>query len=267
MTCGSECMSLGPPPDSILYLPPPPLPAFLANAANLTPPCRASKCPPQNNEENSLFPGVEYHELPRHVAGVAEPGGGDDTWLLVLITCCVAVLCIAALLALFLFRCRELSLYRSRGACKSSSGKAGGSNALYGGAALDSRVLWAALTPRGTRHFVADTYPHDETEDHHYECVEPPLYKLGPPEDLAITRHFNVEYEDPAPLIESYADRTEEYFRNGMETLRRGRPLVSSPTRIERPNLPPLNLQPRTLRRAPHSRRVSDANNPEKAAI
>lgn len=156
----------------------------------------------------------------------------------------------------------------ARGGCKSGTGKTGGSNALYGSAALDSRVLWAALTPRGTRHFVADTYPHDETEDHHYECVEPPLYKLGPPDDLAITRHFNVEYEDPAPLIESYSDRTEEYFRNGMETLRRGnRPLVSSPTRIERPNLPPLNLQPRTLRRAPHSRRVSDANNPEKSAI
>lgn len=153
------------------------------------------------------------------------------------------------------------------GGCKSSTGKASGPNALYGGAALDSRVLWAALTPRGTRHFVADTYPHDETEDHHYECVEPPLYKLGPPEDLTI-RHFNIEYEDPAPLIESYAERTEEYFRNGMETLRRGnRPLVSSPTRIERPNLPPLNLQPRTLRRAPHSRRVSDAGNAEKAAI
>lgn len=159
-------------------------------------------------------------------------------------------------------------LDRARGGCKGGNGKASGSNALYGGAAIDSRVLWAALTPRGTRHFVADTYPHDETEDHHYECVEPPLYKLGPPEDLAIPRHFNVEYEDPAPLIESYSDRTEEYFRNGMDTLRRGtRPLVSSPTRIERPNLPPLNLQPRTLRRAPHSRRVSDANNPEKSAI
>lgn len=156
----------------------------------------------------------------------------------------------------------------ARGGCKSSAVKASGSNALYG-AAIDSRVLWAALTPRGTRHFVADTYPHDETEDHHYECVEPALYKLGPPEDLGITRHFNVEYEDPAPLIESYSERTEDYFRNGIETLRRGninRPLVSSPTRIERPNLPPLNLQPRTLR-APHSRRVSDANYPEKAAI
>ncbi|KAJ2951236.1 hypothetical protein O0L34_g5638 [Tuta absoluta] len=259
MSCGAECMSLGPPPDSILHMPPPPLPAFLANAANLTPPCRASKCPTiANREENVLFPGVEYHELPRH-----EPAANDDTWFLVLITCCIAVLCVAALLALFLLRCRE-----SRSGCKSSTSKAGGSNALYGGTAIDSRVLWAALTPRGTRHFVADTYPHDETEDHHYECVEPPLYKLGPPEDLTITRHFNVEYEDPAPLIENYADRTEEYFRAGMETLRRGRPLVSSPTRIERPNLPPLNLQPtRTLRRAPHSRRVSDANNPEKAAI
>ncbi|XP_045449899.1 uncharacterized protein LOC123658565 [Melitaea cinxia] len=256
MSCGAECLSLGPPPDSIVHMPPPPLPAFLANIANLTPPCRASKCPPsQNNEDNTLFPGVEYHELPRH-----EPAGTDDTWFLVLITCCIAVLCIAALLALFLLKCRE-----ARGGCKSGTGKTGGSNTLYG-TALDSRVLWAALTPRGTRHFVADPYHED---DHHYECVEPPLsplYKLAPPED--ITRHFNVEYEDPAPLIESYSDRTEEYFKNGMETLRRGnRPLVSSPTRIERPNLPPLNLQPRTLRRAPHSRRVSDANNPEKSAI
>lgn len=152
----------------------------------------------------------------------------------------------------------------ARGGCKTGTGKNSGSSAIYGGAALDSRVLWAALTPRGTRHFVADTYPHDETEDHHYECVEPPLYKLGPPEDIAIARHFNVEYEDPAPLIENY---NEDYFRSGVDTLRRGRPLVSSPTRIERPNLPPLNLQPRTLRRTTLSRRVSDAANPEKSAI
>ncbi|XP_041979914.1 uncharacterized protein LOC121733656 isoform X2 [Aricia agestis] len=243
MSC-AECLSLGPPPDSIVHMPPPPLPSFLVELA----PCRAP-CP-----QEDVFPGVEYHELPRH-----EPAATDDTWFLVLITCCVAVLCIAALLALFLLKCRE-----ARGGCKSATGKAGGSNALYGSAALDSRVLWAALTPRGTRHFVADTYPHDETDDHHYECVEPPLYKLAPPDD--ITRHF-VEYEDPAPLIESYSDRTEDYFRN-LETLRRGnRPLVSSPTRIERPNLPPLNLQPRTLRRTQHSRRISDANNAEKAAI
>lgn len=267
MSCGAECLSIGPPPDFILYMPPPPLPAtILANVANLTPPCRVIKCPPlPNSEDNGLFPGVEYHELPRH-----EPASNDDTWFLVLITCCIAVLCIAALLALFLLKCRDtniLCIFRARGGCKSGTAKTSGSNALYGGAAIDSRVLWAALTPRGTRHFVADTYPHDETEDHHYECVEPPLYKLGPPEDLTITRHFNVEYEDPAPLIENYNERTEEYFRNGIETLRRTRPLVSSPTRIERPNLPPLNLQPRTLRRAPHSRRVSDANNPEKSAI
>ena len=67
MSCGADCLSLGPPPDSIVHMPPPPLPAFLANIANLTPPCRASKCPPTpNSEDNALFPGVEYHELPRH---------------------------------------------------------------------------------------------------------------------------------------------------------------------------------------------------------
>lgn len=69
MSCGSECLSVGPPPDSILRMPPPPLPAFLASAgaANLTPPCKAARCPPHhNNEVNALFPGVEYHELPRH---------------------------------------------------------------------------------------------------------------------------------------------------------------------------------------------------------
>ncbi|CAH2047585.1 unnamed protein product, partial [Iphiclides podalirius] len=244
MSCGSECLSLGPPPDSIARMPPPPLPAFLSNVANLTPPCKAAKCPPQqSNEVNALFPGVEYHELPRH-----EPAGYDDTWFLVVITCCIAVLCIAALLTLFLLKCRE-----GRGGCKGGAGKAG-PHALYG-AALDSRVLWAALTPRGTRHFVAEAYP-DEPDDHHYECVEP-LYKA--PEGLA---RGCADYEEPS-LIESYA---EDYFR-GAETLRRGRPLVSSPTRIERPNLPPLNLQPRTLRRPAHSRRVSDANGAEKTNI
>lgn len=171
----------------------------------------------------------------------------------------------------------------------------------------DNRALWAALTPRGTQHFIADIYPQDCVsselyhEDNHYETVEAMNYKSGFhekfPYPMPITQYeknlndkasfdntafVDYDYEDPAPLIESYQmDDMETCYQEpdvnaycinqiphdlALGTMKRGnsRPLVSSPTRIENPNLPPLNLYPHrgggTLRKPTHSRRVSDSN-------
>lgn len=162
----------------------------------------------------------------------------------------------------------------------------------------DNRMVWAALTPHGTQHFVSENYPRDlidygETEDH-YETVDNlniqpvlshhPYYHKGL--TLAVPRNersfdnsgfVDYDYEDPTPLIENYQLENRDYAVLGNtdmrcaslaytgNTLRRGlapRPRVSEPTRIEHPNLPPLNLYPHktnTLKRNAINYRNVDA--------
>ncbi|XP_014282012.1 uncharacterized protein [Halyomorpha halys] len=173
----TACLELGPPPDRILTLPPPPLPAFLQLAGpNSSAPCNAL-C-------DSHLHGVHFVELPSHA--LSGSGAIDDTWLLVLVTCSVGVLLLGFLLALLLLKCREERVGKTV-PLRMESTKKSCEAVLYPG---DSRVIWATLTPRGT-------------------------------------------------------PRTEVFENSGFEDLR---PRVSSPTRIEHPNLPPLNLHP-TLKR------------------
>lgn len=140
--------------------------------------------------------------------------------------------------------------------------------------ATDNRMVWAALTPRGTQHFVSENYPNDlidygENEDH-YETIDnladvqrPHSYHtkgLSSNVDREKTSFDNsgfvdFEYEDPTPLM-TYQDGLDAAHVLGntdmrcvnLTTMKRGvplsRPRVSSPTRIEHPNLPPLNLYP-----------------------
>lgn len=164
---------------------------------------------------------------------------------------------------------------------------------LYHGAPnmQDNRMVWAALTPRGTQHFISENYPRDlidySENDDHYETIDNlniqpvipkhPIsyhqYQKGLALKLAKEKcsfdnsgFVDYEYEDPTPLIESYQMNNMENMESphyqilgntdmrcaslglGANTLRRGipisRPRVSSPTRIEHPNLPPLNLYP-----------------------
>lgn len=166
---------------------------------------------------------------------------------------------------------------------------------LYHGAShvQDNRMVWAALTPRGTQHFISENYPRDLIDygenDDHYETIDNlniqpvipkhPIsyhqYQKGLTLKLAKEKcsfdnsgFVDYEYEDPTPLIESYQMNNMENIETphyqilgngntdmrcaslalGANTLRRGipisRPRVSSPTRIEHPNLPPLNLYP-----------------------
>lgn len=103
--CGSNCFEVGPPPDSILSMPPPPLPSFLlprsaivALSGNDSQPCFAAfMCEPSPGPREQS--GIEYIELPGK--------GIDDARLFILVSCCVGVLLLGALLAILLLKCRE----------------------------------------------------------------------------------------------------------------------------------------------------------------
>ncbi|XP_069702623.1 uncharacterized protein [Periplaneta americana] len=297
-----ECSDMGPPPDTILSIPPPPLPAFLQRAPNMNTSTCSVLC------DWTAGPGVEYVELPRQGPAM------DDTWLLVLIASCVGVLLLGALLALFLLKCRversgKGSLQLDGSTLSKAKGVKGCEAVLYpcpssGGAVTpDSRVLWAALTPRGTtQHFTAEPpiYHHSmpqygSTLQHQTRSLPPiPTSPQNPPPQIspyqvtqitqlpdALPVSFDnsgfVDSDDPTPVVESY--QLSELMETSSNTATIGstnsmrrtpcssphaspRPRVSSPTRIEHPNLPPLNLHPshRGLRRATLSRRESEAS-------
>lgn len=153
----------------------------------------------------------------------------------------------------------------------------------------DNRMVWAALTPRGTQHFISENYPRNlidyaENEDHYetidnlniqpvptvtYNTCQKGLEMKLDRENTGIDNSgfVDYDYEDPTPLIESYQlndieNRDDSPYYSSLgntdmrcaslgSSYRRGvplnlplRPRVSSPTRIEHPNLPPLNLYP-----------------------
>ncbi|XP_015519348.1 uncharacterized protein LOC124299105 isoform X3 [Neodiprion virginianus] len=240
---------LGPPPDMILRLPPPPIPAFL---------------------QRTVF---------------------DDTWLLVLMSSCVGVIFVGIILAVLLLKCKSTSggktgvssIPVATSTVQAKLGRIPNEAVLYPCAAdtlQDSRVMWATLTPRGTtRHYL---------EDHHYETInntrfpkrtiaasptehvyaEPPVpspVQTLPKDGSAFDNTAFVDYEEPLTARTEYyqLDDVLEPNFSGNVTLQRGtlRPRVSSPTRIENPNLPPLNLQPhkRTLRRTQGTQSSTDS--------
>jgi len=107
--CGVEA----PPPDTILQIPPPPLPHFLqlslllegsnhsANSLSEDTEHFLPPCNPHCDWSNGA--GVEYVELSRR--GVV--GAIDDTWFLVLIGSSVAFILLAALLAFALLKWKQ----------------------------------------------------------------------------------------------------------------------------------------------------------------
>ncbi|CAH1373479.1 unnamed protein product [Tenebrio molitor] len=297
MGCLGECWDVGPPPDSILNLPPPPVPAFLQHPLpdlllNTTPCSSTQLCeslPPLNRIPDS----GDYVEMPRKDIETWSVTAIDDTWLLVLVASSIGVLLLGALLAMFLLKCREMNMFDGNECsihgrdhrqiknhepreCTSVANLNGNKlvhpseTVMYhgGGNVQDNRMVWAALTPHGTQHFISENYPRDLIDygegDDHYETVDnlniQPVLSSHP----TYNHYKDYDYEDPTPLIESYQlndmeNRDGQYPVLGNtdmrcaslgfagNTLRRGvpvRPRVSSPTRIEHPNLPPLNLYP-----------------------
>ncbi|XP_044738771.1 uncharacterized protein LOC123300286 isoform X2 [Chrysoperla carnea] len=142
-----ELTELGPPPNSIEFLPPPPLPAFLQRVpaiesllqhikgGNISQsPCAEQLCDrwflgsiggsgnvlgigSSSGRGADTHPGGEYVDIPEQEWGKGSSiGEGEvsDTWLLVLIGCSIGVLLLGAVLALFLLRCREVILLAHR---------------------------------------------------------------------------------------------------------------------------------------------------------
>ncbi|XP_011498639.1 PREDICTED: uncharacterized protein LOC105362837 [Ceratosolen solmsi marchali] len=199
----TECplCTLGPPPDMILRLPPPPAPAFLVHSTEFYPsdglpfvehfnssPCKHS-CEWRGK-------GVQYVEMPQQGTFF------DGTWLLVLISSCIGIIFIGIVLATLLIKCKlQPVVSRSQDEASQCSSRSNKNSTLSTSTASsgmqttttsasqcrkpvarlqpeavlypcpgqqdplqDSRLMWATLTPRGTtRHYL---------EEHTYESVE-----------------------------------------------------------------------------------------------
>ncbi|XP_017885766.1 uncharacterized protein LOC108628390 isoform X2 [Ceratina calcarata] len=259
--------TMEPPPD-ILRIPPPPFPSILQRSHDFYQPAtELFDFPPHLNDSpckhfcDRRFEGVQYIEMPQQGTVF------DDTWLLVLISSCVGVIFVGIVLATLLLKCkfnRSCKNGTISVPCAGAAIQTKNEAVRYPCAAdslQDSRVMWAALTPRGTtRHYL---------EEHTYETIgasnkrapptehtyaDPPVAsspiqnRLLKEDDKAFDNTAFVDYEEPSLLIRS----TDCYQLNdvpdlndpGMQRVTQSRPRVSSPTRIEHPNLPPLNLHP-----------------------
>ncbi|KAI5699935.1 uncharacterized protein LOC103508762 [Diaphorina citri] len=186
-----DLWELGPPPDFILSIPPPPLPENVQlSAANLSSTPCGLMC------DVTMAQGAELIDLARHGRVVT-----DDTWVFVLFACGLLVLICSSMVALFFIKYKEsreskISLHEEH----LNAGKAC-ETVLYPPTAND-KILWATLTPKGTTQHFTTANP---------SCV-----------------HKN-SFENTAFDSDDYLVR---------------RPKVSLPTRIENPNIPPLNLYP-----------------------
>lgn len=123
------------------------------------------------------------------------------------------------------------------------------------GCGTDNRMLWATLTPHGTRHFISEAFI---SQDDHYEIVDyhrqhgiekQDSCKNNLKTSFENSGFVDFDYEDPTPLMESYnTDDIDSGYQepqnlNGStyDGSLRGQ-YVSTPTRIDNPNLTPLNL-------------------------
>ncbi|XP_053696468.1 uncharacterized protein LOC128743820 [Sabethes cyaneus] len=297
MGCLGDCSELGPPPDMILSMPPPPLSSFLLPRNALAPrpannslSCIAAfMCEPslKANEQS----GMDFIEL--------SGNGMDDTWVFVLVSSCVGVLLLGALLAMILIKCRDAYNYSYHDSNlkhpplaslnephlgTTKSGFMPGTILYPNNQQIvsDNRTLWATLTPHGTtQHFISDSYCNP---DDHYEVIDygRKHEQYIPSTQNTIVKNKNsfensgfvdYDYEDPTPLMESYNnfDDMDSGYQEPQEvigSLNRNRSIVSSPTRIENPNLAPLNLYPThrsnstlSKKNATLSRRISDIKN------
>ncbi|ENN74484.1 hypothetical protein D910_03889 [Dendroctonus ponderosae] len=306
MACVSDCLDMSPPPDTILFMPPPPAPQFLFpnldsyNATNCfaTQSCDAATAFLNHKGNFRNLDRIEYMEMPSKEAEAKwNVSGIGDTWLLVLVASSIGVLLLGALLAMFLIKCREMHLFGHTEHCSlhTSSLKhlePRDCNTLPNGNSKlghpmntsfytptprlqDNRMVWAAITPRGTEHFISENnysrnlVCYEPPPEDHYESIDnlPPQRRHENSNHVAYYGyHKEFDYDDPTPLIEHYQMGDIEYVGDhqyqiignsdmrcsslalNQQSLARHIPIlksrVSSPTRIEHPNLPPLNLLP-----------------------
>lgn len=186
-----DCIHIQP-PNGILSIPPPPLPAFLL-------PKSADLILPGNNHSQPCYaadmcnhsPGasgsdhIEYIELNRNSnLGIEEP------WFFVVICSLCIILFVSAILSIILLKCRDSSCSYHDSNLKQHQmtypkereqnvnaknfhqtfGGVGGNNQLMPAYNPPLPVLWAQLTPHGTtQHFISEPFPQ---QDDHYEAIE-----------------------------------------------------------------------------------------------
>ncbi|XP_031774244.1 uncharacterized protein LOC100867782 isoform X2 [Apis florea] len=286
-TNNSSCASctLEPPPD-ILHIPPPPFPAIFQHSSDFYPHTDLLSFPPHFNDSpckhfcDRRSEGVQYIEMPQQGTVF------DDTWLLVLISSCIGVIFIGIVLATLLLKCKfnksgksgVISIPNATSGIQAKNGRIQNEAVLYPCGAdtmQDSRVMWATLTPRGTtRHYLEEhTY---ETigggQFHKRACSTTPTEHTyaDPPvttpiqnrlkDDKAFDNTAFVDYEEPSLMKTDYYQLSDVLESNDPSIQRGTRPRVSSPTRIEHPNLPPLNLHPhkRSSRKGSATSQASD---------
>ncbi|XP_031636555.1 uncharacterized protein LOC116349315 [Contarinia nasturtii] len=271
-----QCIEIGPPPDTILTMPPPPLPSFLVPNHPLIPFAQndSKLCYAAYVCESLPGPriqsGIEFIELPGHSL--------NDAWFYVIIASIVGVILLITVVIFTFIKCRENKRRKHlppKSMChephvsmdKSQSYMSG--NMLYPCPSneqnlqqdinKEGRLLWATLTPHGTRHFVTargvERYPN---YDDHYEIIDyhnRPVVRTreGTPRKVPIKAFENngysdFDYEDMHTTnAEMYHDENDSGYQEPHEvisTLHRAhnsRLMVSSPTRIEHPNMAPLN--------------------------
>lgn len=186
-----DCIHIEP-PNAILSIPPPPLPAFLLPKSadlilpgnNLTQPCYAADmC---NHSPGVSSDHIDYIELNRNSnLGIEEP------WFFVVICSLCIILFVSAILSIILLKCRDSNCSFHDSNLKQHQmtypkereqnvnaknyhqsfgiGGVGGNNQLMPAYNPPLPVLWAQLTPHGTtQHFISEPYP----QDNHYEAIE-----------------------------------------------------------------------------------------------
>uniref|UniRef100_A0A8D8T1L8 Uncharacterized protein n=1 Tax=Cacopsylla melanoneura TaxID=428564 RepID=A0A8D8T1L8_9HEMI len=185
----TDLWELGPPPNFILSIPPPPVPENIhLSSINITTPygliCDVA------SKKGEIVESAPQGRLVN-----------DDSWVFIFFACGLLVLICSFAIALFFVKYKEsrekISLHEEH----LNSGKAC-ETVLYPPNTND-KYLWATITPKGTTQ--------------HFTIVNP-----------SVCIHKN--------SFENTAFDSDDYFAR--------KPKVSLPTRIENPNIPPLNLYP-----------------------
>ncbi|KAH8343100.1 hypothetical protein KR059_005114, partial [Drosophila kikkawai] len=245
--CVGSCDQLaGPPPDFILSMPPPPLPSFLISKpatvealvpSNESQPCFAAFMCGQGQQHNES--GNALMELVR-----SDSKSLENVWLFV--SSCIGIFVLGCFLALIVIRCRDSFFSYQDANIKqtaiSALGDATKSNAFTSGGILypcatansrdllqsqlvnDSRLLWATLTPHGTRHFIIEN-----SQDGHYESVDyrgkshSQVFRGYAKHSQSFVKSFDnngfvdYDYEDPTPLMDSYHDDMDSGYQEPHE--------------------------------------------------
>ncbi|BFG01576.1 uncharacterized protein DMAD_01293 [Drosophila madeirensis] len=292
--CVGSCDQLaGPPPDFILSMPPPPLPSFLISKpttietlmpSNESQPCFAAFMCGQGQGQHNDSTGNALMELVR-----SDTKSLENIWFFV--SSCVGIFVLGCFLAIIVIRCRDTFFSYHDANIKQTAinalGEATKSNAFSSGGILypcatansrdllqsqlvnDSRLLWATLTPHGTRHFIIE----NSQDGGHYESVDyrgkahSQVFRGYAKHSQSFVKSFDnngfvdYDYEDPTPLMDSYHDDMDSGYQEPHEvtgSLPQSSPMHGTTTANE---TTPTNVNTLSIsRKTTLSRRISDAS-------